>query len=420
MRTLPFSLVALVALAGCDSGDGPTQAEVDDLKAQVAVLEANLAALQTDVGELGDGSLGETVAALDTTVTGLETRVTSLEATSFATESWVEGLGYGEGIAEVSGAVSLLDDELEATAAEVTANNEGIAANAARIDTHATAIAKNTDDIATNAAEIAANDALIASNDAAITALDDDLTDLVGDLGALEGTVADLGDDVTANGAAIAANTTDIADNATDIAVNASAIDSNADDLTELRGEVDDNTTAIDDNATAIGDAETAIDTLETDVSDQGDAIELLEAYSEVTWFKKRARNTTQSGTLTDRSLTFTKAEDDTDLWITWFDNLRVTGGSLSCQWEILVDGETCSVPGRMLVDMYQNSGSNLHIPTTLTQVCSETTTAGNIDAGSHTLSVRITGTVPGHSKGDCWTGWYDQQIMMAVKEVPR
>jgi hypothetical protein len=105
--------------------------------------------------------------------------------------------------------------------------------------------------------------------------------------------------------------------------------------------------------------------------------------------------------------LTFTKQEAAAAVFITYYDNFRVTslgsgGGAVAADWEILINGERCSSPAPLIHTVYNGDGQNQHNPATVTGLCTATA-SGVLGAGSITLTV--TATTP-FSGGSCYTGY--------------
>lgn len=116
------------------------------------------------------------------------------------------------------------------------------------------------------------------------------------------------------------------------------------------------------------------------------------------------------NGVLTKRTLRFTKAAEDTQVRILYYDSLSARGGfdagACSCRWELLVDNKACTPP--LFGDVGSVVSQNLQ-PTTMVGL----TTAS---AGDHTITVRVG---PGVGSGcDCFTGLASARGLLEATEI--
>jgi hypothetical protein len=126
----------------------------------------------------------------------------------------------------------------------------------------------------------------------------------------------------------------------------------------------------------------------------------------------------TSNGALASRLLQYTKSQDATALRITWSDNIRCYVGEGSCEWEIKVDGSSCTSPGPLRYDIY-SSGGNFH------HVASVVGTCLGIPKGPHTLQLYVKapasipdgGVNPGGA-GSAYTGFNAAYWSLEVEEV--
>ena len=116
------------------------------------------------------------------------------------------------------------------------------------------------------------------------------------------------------------------------------------------------------------------------------------------------------NGVLTKRTLRFSKAAEDTQVRILYFDSLSARGGfdagACSCRWELLVDNKACSPP--LFGDVGSVVNQNVQ-PTTMVGL-----TAAS--AGDHTITVRVG---PGVGSGcDCFTGLASARGLLEATEI--
>ncbi len=133
--------------------------------------------------------------------------------------------------------------------------------------------------------------------------------------------------------------------------------------------------------------------------------------------------NTTTTGALASRFLQYTKMQAATGLRLTWDDNLRCTGAGTSCEWEIKVDGSSCTNPGPLKFDVYVSDSAgnslNIHRPEALIATCF------GIAPGPHTIQIYVTapasfpdgGTGVG-TAGVQYTGFNAEYWSLEVEEV--
>ncbi len=109
------------------------------------------------------------------------------------------------------------------------------------------------------------------------------------------------------------------------------------------------------------------------------------------------------------------KRFSDSVLKVTYSDNLRSYGHGGWCQWEVEFDNQRCSAPTFAIRAAVYNSSSNDggdwnndHQARTVVGMC-QTTPAGNLNAGSHDVRVRISDG----AGADCYTGWNQTTILI-------
>ena len=113
------------------------------------------------------------------------------------------------------------------------------------------------------------------------------------------------------------------------------------------------------------------------------------------------------NGTVADRSLTFTKAEDDSAIRLNYYDSFTINGGTLElfgCQWMVLFNDRPCVDPGTIVAKI---AGTGTTLETSTVSGWCTATDEGPLTAGEITVTVRV-GTVSGVSgvsAGDCITG---------------
>jgi hypothetical protein len=125
----------------------------------------------------------------------------------------------------------------------------------------------------------------------------------------------------------------------------------------------------------------------------------------------------TANGAIASRVLQHTKSQDATGLRITWHDNLRCMRDGASCEWEIKVDGASCTNPGALSYDVFNAGGSALNIP----QPRSMVGTCFGIAEGPHTIQVYVrapTAQAGGGAAGEPFTGWNAAYWSLEVEEV--
>ena len=121
------------------------------------------------------------------------------------------------------------------------------------------------------------------------------------------------------------------------------------------------------------------------------------------------------SGTINDRTLTFTKQSDDSVILVTWYDNFRTNGSAKACRWEIYLNGQQCSSPARINGDFYVSS-QNMHRFGVITGLC-DTAGSDPLNTGSVAITAQV-GNSPGYSGSDCYTGWNGQQSILMAQEL--
>jgi hypothetical protein len=132
----------------------------------------------------------------------------------------------------------------------------------------------------------------------------------------------------------------------------------------------------------------------------------------------------TTSGAIATRLIQYTKSQDATGLRVSWQDNVRCYGTAVSCEWEIKVDGASCTKPGPLVYDVYNDSAGtaqtiNIHRPQVNVGTCF------GISAGPHTIQVYVkapasnpTGGSGATTAGTPWTGWNVAYWSLEVEEV--
>lgn len=85
----------------------------------------------------------------------------------------------------------------------------------------------------------------------------------------------------------------------------------------------------------------------------------------------------------------FYKSERETDLRVTYTDNIGCNSGQLSCKVSLLIDGKHCADPGPMNLEIGVGTGRSIHFPRSLVAVCSRIEgDSSQISEGEHTLSL--------------------------------
>jgi len=128
------------------------------------------------------------------------------------------------------------------------------------------------------------------------------------------------------------------------------------------------------------------------------------------------------SGAIATRHLQYVKTQDATGLRIVWGDNLRCQGSNVSCEWEIRIDGASCTAPGPLTFDVFNDVGAsaaNIHRPQAVVATCF------GIPKGPHTIQVYVTapasiptGGEPAGGAGAPSTGWNVAYWSIEVEEV--
>merc|ERR1719353_595346 len=116
-----------------------------------------------------------------------------------------------------------------------------------------------------------------------------------------------------------------------------------------------------------------------------------------------------ENGWANNRLLNFNKRSSGSQLRLTWASNLRVRSnnnrGGAWCNWELRIDGRSCSQPSKIGVSMHSQQNDNDHIPVEVVGWCR------NIGAGKRRLQIYIT---RGSGNADCYTGWNAHDYMEA------
>lgn len=122
------------------------------------------------------------------------------------------------------------------------------------------------------------------------------------------------------------------------------------------------------------------------------------------------------------RSYPFTKQRDDTKALFFWYDNLRCTGETVACRWEVRFRpasggvAQPCTVPATIKADFYNSTG-NFHIPSTVTGMCTATA-SGPLSAGDWVAEVYLLAHPHTAAEGVSWTGWDTTASTFAMLEV--
>jgi hypothetical protein len=454
MRLGRWIVMGAVAGFGCrteDPGNDVLQVQIDELVDRVSLLEAaddaaatkeaeqdaknaeQDAAIEeiagTDVGQvltqvqdhedaivglLDDvDAQGDSVEALQADVSDLEAHATDLDASILGAET----------------ALAALDTRTDATEADILAMQADITTLTARIAAEE----------ATNlgqAATIATQASTLASQSTALTALSSDVSTAKGDIVDLEGDVASITSDVSAMASDLAAAETDIAAtksvNATQdttLASHASTLTSQASTLSTQASTISSMGSTISSQGTTISghtstlathastlssygvritDVEGDMSTAQADIAD----LELQGKFYRKTYASETGQDT---GLIPDRNLTFTKVGATTPLHILYYDNFRAIGNAGDCRWEVLINGASCTNPGRLSQDLHVTANDNMHFASAVQGICTATTN-GAIGAGTVTLTVNLTRVYYGST--DCYTGWNSGRGMIEAFEI--
>ncbi len=114
------------------------------------------------------------------------------------------------------------------------------------------------------------------------------------------------------------------------------------------------------------------------------------------------------NGLIASRTLVFNKSTGLSRLRITYSDNLRVISNSAgSATWEVLLDGNSISLPHNLKTSIYTRTELNHRVSTLVGY-------AEGIPAGTHELSVYVTSTIG----SDAYTG-YSSTFLLEVQEIP-
>jgi len=120
-------------------------------------------------------------------------------------------------------------------------------------------------------------------------------------------------------------------------------------------------------------------------------------------------------GVVNGRNLVFKKRHASSSLRITWATNLRVktknNSGGAHCDWDVQIDGRSCSKPSKIGVSMHTMLNDNDHIPVEVVGWCT------GIALGSHNLRVYVT---QHGGNSDCYTGWESHDYMEVWEPTPQ
>jgi hypothetical protein len=120
--------------------------------------------------------------------------------------------------------------------------------------------------------------------------------------------------------------------------------------------------------------------------------------------------DTTGNGQIVSRLLSFTKKRPDTGIRVTYTDNFRVAGDSVSGSWEIRFSGVSCKNPGPLRQDRYMTGNS--HDGATVVSTCF------GLSEGPVLIGIWVATPVPGHAAGALWTGWNNSYWSLEAEEV--
>ena len=144
------------------------------------------------------------------------------------------------------------------------------------------------------------------------------------------------------------------------------------------------------------------------------EAVELNPAGQITTVMRKLSEDGRETGYVTGRTLKFDKRTAASQLRITWATNLRVRArngrGGSHCDWDVQIDGKSCSKPSKIGVSMHSQYNDNDHIPAEVVGWCQ------GIARGPHTLSVYVKSW---NSNYDCYTGWASNDYMEVWEPTP-
>jgi hypothetical protein len=119
------------------------------------------------------------------------------------------------------------------------------------------------------------------------------------------------------------------------------------------------------------------------------------------------------NGLVPDRALSFTKVDDAAVLRLTYFDGFRVfgNGGACACRWTMLLNGKTCTDPGKIIMDATTGVVDSSRA-TTLTAYCNAT------QSGPFIGDVDVTVNVLSSNNCDCQTGFDGVTGLIEAEEV--
>lgn len=117
----------------------------------------------------------------------------------------------------------------------------------------------------------------------------------------------------------------------------------------------------------------------------------------------------TDTWMIASRVLTFNKLKTNTDIRISYTDNLRVIGTNKSCSREIKIDWNSC--PNQKLIYNFYTTWSNIHRSRTMVGYCSW------ISSGSHQIQIWVANS-QWYSDSDCYTGWLNSTWVIEAEEV--
>ena len=118
-------------------------------------------------------------------------------------------------------------------------------------------------------------------------------------------------------------------------------------------------------------------------------------------------------------SMSFKKSRSDTYLRLTWSSNLRQYVNGQCSQWYFKINGNECSSPAPVDLNIYQSIGGphNILRHSTVVGVC-RATAAGTLQSASYQISVNVRNCL-GYSTSDAYSGWLSTSTMMVEELCP-
>ena len=428
MRYLSCSM--LMVIFGCRTDSSADisniEAELEDLQNQI---NANTETLQSnssvDVTNLLTQieTLTEENQALAARVTELEEAQEELEGMDYATETWVEDRGYA-----LASTVEILSNTLNNNSAAILANTTTLQSHSDEINSLNLEMLNQSIISSSHTSEITTLNTTVSSHASTITSNSSLLSSHATSIATLEGTTSTMASTLTTHESLISSNTDNISLNVVAIETNADNITANTDSIAAHAVELTSNTNAIGANTSNIGTNTSGIASNASSITnntllidEHALTLDELSVSNTLHYNHFINGNSSDSGILSGRELSFEKTNDASALHIDWFDEFRTYGYAKACRWEIYINGEPCTLPGSIHGDVYVSStdGSllNHHRFGVLSGICAETT-SGPIPAGPVHITTYV-GSTPGYPGSDCYTGWLNVTGMIAVKELP-